>query len=394
MASAPLQTELEELLNEAPATAVEREAQTFDEMTAPLGRNFVLFGAGGLGRKILRVLRSQKIEPLAFSDNAAALWGKDIDGLKVLSPVDAAARFGRSATFVVCVFSSGRAFLPIRKQLTEHSCANVVSFLPLFWKYPDECLPHLLVDLPHRMLSQRDDVWNAFILLADDSSRREYVAQVRWRLRSDFEALPPPTDGDQYFPEDLFALTPDELFVDCGAFDGDTIQALVKRRTDFKKVVAIEPDPMNFDRLQRYLSSLPKAIRDRISLHRLGVGAENCVAHFEAVGTSGSSFSKQGGIEVECNALDHILDGCAPTFVKMDIEGAELDALRGASGLLHQSSAVWAVCVYHKPGDLWHVPLAISSYMHNNDCRFFLRKYVPEMWETVCYAIPRERLVS
>lgn len=394
MMSPSLQSELEELLNEDPASAIRREAKTFDEMTMPFDRRLVLFGAGGLGRKVLRALRFHDIEPLAFCDNAVALWGKDIDGLRVLSPLDAAAQFGRSAAFIICVFSPGCGFVPIREQLAELSCAKVASFLALFWKYPGECLPHVMVDLPHRMLSHRDNILKAFALLEDEYSRREYVAQMRWRLWQDFDAIPPPIKGDQYFADDLFKLIPNEVFVDCGAFDGDTIQALVERRTDFERVFAMEPDPTTFKHLQAYLSTLPEAVREKISTHRLALGAEKCVAHFEAIGAVGSRLSEKGSVEVECDTLDNVLDGCTPTFVKMDIEGAELDALSGACGILRESSAVWAVCVYHKASDLWQVPLTISSQINGNKHRFFLRKYVADMWDTVCFAIPKERLIS
>jgi hypothetical protein len=76
----------------------------------------------------------------------------------------------------------------------------------------------------------------------------------------------------------------------------------------------------------------------------------------------------------------------------MDIEGAELDALRGAERLLRRSEAMWAVCVYHKPEHLWQLPLFINE--HSQGHRFFLRKYAGEIWETVCYAVPKSRLTN
>lgn len=387
MATTSLEIQLEELLSEDPASAMERERSTFDEIAAPFGHNLVFFGAGGTGRAALRSLRRAGIEPMAFTDNSAALWGTEIDGVRVLSPADAARQFGRSATFVVTVL--WRSFSPIREQLVELSCLRVVPFLPLFWKHPIECLPHALVDLPHKVLSQKDDVWKAFALLSDDKSRREYVAQLRLRLLSDFDSLQPPSIHDQYFPDDLFALVANEVFVDCGAFNGDTIRAIIKRRMDFGRIVALEPDPINFERLEEYLRELPNAIRDKISPRRLAVGAAKSNVRFETAGTIASRASDQGELEVECDALDDILGDCAPTYVKMDVEGAELDALSGARRIMHQNSVLWALCVYHKFDDLWRVPLFIST--HTQGYHFFLRKYTGD---SVIYAIPRERLAS
>jgi len=365
---------------------MERERSTFDEITAPFQRRLVLFGAGTVGRIALRALRSHSIEPLAFSDDAAALWGTEIDGVRVLPRVDAAHQFGRSAAFVVTT-RAGSGFSSIRRELLDLSCAKVVPFLSLLWKYP---LPQTLVELPHRILRQEVEVRKAFALLGDDISRREYVGQVRWRLQQDFDLLPPPISQEQYFPDDLFTLVAGEVFVDCGAFDGDTIRAIIKRRTDFGRIVALEPDPTNFERLQEYLSGLPKAIRDKISPRRLGVGAVKGKVLFEAGGTVGSKVSDHGDVEVECDVLDHLLEGCTPTYVKMDVEGAEIDALHGAERTVAQNSAIWAVCVYHRPEDLWRVPLLISS--HSEEYRFFLRKYQPDVSESVCYAVPSKRL--
>ncbi|MGD0518447.1 MAG: FkbM family methyltransferase [Thermoguttaceae bacterium] len=386
-----LEDQLEDLLSEPLTSAKERERSTFDELTAPF-EQIVLFGAGNMGRKALRILRSHGIEPLAFADNATAVWGQEIDGLKVLSPADAAHKFGQIAAFIVTVFSPGGYFLPIRRQLCECHCTKVVPLPPLCWKYPQEFLPHMLLDLPHRILQQKDDVRKAFSLLEDEASRSEYVAQVRWRLLQDYDALPPAIDQESYFPEDLFRLTQDEVFVDCGAYDGDTIKAFLRRRLDFGKILAYEPDPMNFARLESYLAELPSTIRDRISARRSAVGASKGKVRFEAGGTVGSKVSRQGEVEVECDTLDALLDVCDPTYVKMDIEGAELEALQGARKMIRRNCVTWAICLYHKPADLWQIPIFIHS--HSTDYSFFVRKYMSEFWETVCYAVPKSRMAE
>lgn len=387
------ESQIEELLNESVESARARERSTFDESTAPFQNKLVLFGAGNLGRKVQRVLRNHGIEPLAFCDNKAALWGTEIDGTQVLSPADAAKRFGNSAAFVICIFSPGTELVSVRKQLQSLSCQKTAPFLSLFWKYPDECLPHVQLDLPQRVLGKKSGIRRVFDLLGDDASRREYVGQIRWRLWQDFDALLPRITEWQYFPEDLFTLEANEVFIDCGAFDGDTIREILKRRTDFKTIVGYEPDPGTFGRLTDYVAGLPEPMRKKFSLRRSGVGAEKGVVRFDAIGTVSSKISDSGTVEIECAALDDLLaDDIHPTYIKMDIEGAELAALKGAPRILSKGDAIWAVCVYHEPDDLWQLPLYISE--HTENYRFFMRKYVPEVWETVCYAVPERRLAS
>ncbi len=384
----PLERRLAELLSEDPAAAMGRERSTFDMLIAPLQGRFVLFGAGRLGKGALHALRRQGIEPLAFSDNSPALWGTAIDGIRVLSPVDAASEFGHSAAFVVATMDYHSA----SRQLLGLHCDNVISFLPLFWKYPAEFLPFFDLELPHRTLSQREPLERVFSLWADNASRQEFVAQVTWRLLGDFALLPPPVDGVQYFPDGLFTLIPNEVFVDCGAFDGDVIRTIIDRRTDFERIVALEPDPVNFEHLRQSLSQLPKAVADKISARRACVAAKKGALFFEAAGTDQSRVSEQGTLETECIALDDLLEECTPTYVKMDIEGAEMPALHGAERMMRKSSAIWAVSVYHQPEDLWQIPLYMISHLDAGHYRFFLRRHSPAIYDLVCYAVPVDRL--
>lgn len=379
-----LESQLEELLDETPASAKEREEATFDELV-PFQEGIVLFGAGNLGKKALRALRGNDIEPLAFSDNATPLWGAEVEGVKVLSPADAAARFGRSATFMVTTMDHHS----VRRQLLDSGCQRIAAFPSLFWKSPASFLPFFCLETPRQTLSHAARLRKAFGLWADIASRQEFLSQIAWRLLGDFDLLSPPVAGDQYFPEDLLALVPHEVFVDCGAFDGDTIRAILRRRTDFRCLVAIEPDPVNFGRLRKYLSELPDPLQDKVSPRKAGVGVTTGKVRFEVTGTDHSKVSEQGGLEVECIALTDLLEEHRPTFVKMDVEGAELPALLAARQAMRRSSAIWAVSVYHRPEDLWQIPLLMHSCLNGH--RFFLRRHSPAFYDLVCYAIPAKR---
>lgn len=94
------ENELDSLLDEDVTSVINRERTFFDKLAEGFGKSLVLFGAGNLGRKVLARLRQDNIEPLAFTDNNPGLWGKDLDGIKVLSPEDAAKKFGDQAAFI------------------------------------------------------------------------------------------------------------------------------------------------------------------------------------------------------------------------------------------------------------------------------------------------------
>jgi FkbM family methyltransferase len=384
--------ELDSLLNEDIVSARERESSAFERMAGPLTGSLILFGAGILGRKILAGLRKKGIEPLAFSDNDTGKWGRSIDGIKVLSPVEAAGKFSDSACFVVTIWSPNNNCLQIRNQLQKLGCSKIVHFVVLFWKYPDIFLPYYLFDLPSKILEQDSFIRKALALLNDEESRRQYVSHLRWRLLSDYEGLPPASLRDQYFP-DIVRLLPDEVFVDCGAFDGDTIDRFIKMEDGkFKDIIAYEPDLRNFRKLREYIMTLDRPIRDKIRISNHAVGSRQMKACFDSAGEARSAVSNTGSVIVDCVTLDEDLISDGPTFLKFDIEGSEMDGLIGANHIIKDHMPVVAVCVYHRPDDLWQIPLYLHSI--NSDYKFFIRTHQFDGLDTVLYAMSPDRASS
>lgn len=387
---APLERQLQELLNEEVEQAVRREEATLAAVLDAASPHVVLFGAGSMGRKSLVALRDLGIEPFAFADNNEALWGKKIDGVLVISPAEAVEAFGRTATFIVTIWSPGAGCAKAQSQLRNAGCKEVVSFIPLFWKDPEPFGSTYGIGFPHKVLRERSLVQEALSVWADAASREEYVAQVQFRLQGDVDAVPPAADYEQYFPEDIFMLRDDETFVDCGAFDGDTLQAFLFRQGEsFSRIVAFEPDEANFQKLQQYVAELPAEIASKIELARCAVGAAKGTVRFAANGTGASAIGEDGNVEVECIALDGVSAAATATYVKMDIEGAEADALGGARRLIQERLPVLAVAVYHHPEDLWRLPLLIRSL--SPEYHLFLRPH-DSVFDLVCYAVPKNRL--
>lgn len=387
--------ELRRLLAEAPESAARRSREAFDRATAGRAASLVLFGGGALGRRTLAGLRSVGIEPLAFCDNNPAAWATSIEGVPVLPPAEAVRRLGATAAFVVTIWRDvgGHPVAEIRNQLSTFGPVVVVSAALLFWKYPATFLPYFSLDLPERTLEAKDAVERGFSLWADEASRREYVAQIRWRLHLDFEHLTPRVPWPSYLPDDLFRPNPREVFVDCGAFDGDTLKDYVAARPDgFARYVALEPDPANHAKLLRYVATVPEGTRERITVIDSAVGAQVGTVRFSGGGTAQSSFSSDGSLEVKLTTLDALSAQCVPTYVKMDIEGAEEEALRGGAATLREHRPILAICVYHQYDHLWRLPLLMQSLVP--EYSFHLRPHRDAGWDLVCYAIPRHRALS
>ena len=394
---APPHEALDALLQGDPRALEAEERGALDARAQGRADAIVLMGAGGLGRRALAGLRKHGVEPLAFADNSVARQGTLVDGVRVFSPAGAAREFGACAVFVVTIWgaNSPHRFAHSRDQLAALGADVVIPFPILFWKYPEATLPHYAMDLPHRVLTDATGVRRAFDLWENDASRAEYVAQVRLRLLADFDGLPRPVRHAQYFPGDLYAWRDDEWIVDGGAYDGDTIRALTALHGErFGHLLALEPDPANFAKLAALVASLRATARAKIDCRQLALASVPETLHLDATGTASSATSASaapGTIAVPAEPLDAILAGAAPTFLKLDIEGAEPEALLGARAAICAHGPVIAVCVYHRQDHLWSIPLMLREW--RDDYAFFLRPHNEEGWDLVCYAVPRARLI-
>jgi FkbM family methyltransferase len=352
-----------------------------------------IFGAGNLGRRTAAGLRKLGIEPQCFIDSNKDRWRAQIEGLTVYSAEEGARLYGSPDVFVVTIWGAlGHDRMATRiARLQQLGCARVVSFVPLYWKFSDVFLPHYTIDLPHHVLEEADKVRVAFELMSDDDSRQEYLNQLRFRLFGDFGCLRKPVAGSIYFQRSLFASTGRDVFVDCGAFDGDSIDLFLQESDGhFDKVFAFEPDPENFSKLSSKIGQYSEAIRHRINLYEAANGASDTRLKM-AIGVGPSSQVGQGNYEIQSCSLDSALRGMSVTIIKMDIEGSEIAALNGAKELIKANRPVLAISAYHRQSDLWNLPLLMHEL--NPDYSIFLRPHMLEGWDLVCYAIPSDRRV-
>jgi FkbM family methyltransferase len=196
-----------------------------------------------------------------------------------------------------------------------------------------------------------------------------------------------------YFRSGIFELSPHERFVDCGASIGESISNLLTI-TNFRFECAwlIEPDKHNVATLNALLKRfdrVPGNISPKIKLIPAAVGAAPGSVPFSHMGGHGGYvLDAAGGVDggqeepVQVVRLDDVIDA-APTFIKMDIEGSELDALRGAAGTIKQYRPRLAVSAYHRGSDL----ISLTEYVLSlrPDYKVGLRHHTPLRWDTCLY---------
>ena len=192
--------------------------------------------------------------------------------------------------------------------------------------------------------------------------------------------------GVQYF--DLPAPACDEVFVDCGCYDFATsIDFMQWCCGNSSRIVAFEPDNVSAQVCRQRAHSLA------VPAEIIEAGAYNTdsTASFTPFHSGGSRFLADGTSRVATVRIDDVLKGDRATFIKMDIEGTESEALRGAEETIRKWKPTLAISVYHKKDDVLNLPELILSFA--DDYTLYLRHYSNSMAETVLYAIPKDREV-
>jgi FkbM family methyltransferase len=189
-----------------------------------------------------------------------------------------------------------------------------------------------------------------------------------------------------YFRSGLFALADDESLVDCGASIGESTTAFIDAtKGRIRHSWMIEPDRFNLVTLEDFLRKHEGSQVDgRISLHPYAVGSEKSVLQFNHVGWHGGSIAVGGGGngEVEVDTIEAIVDS-APSIIKMDIEGAEMDALRGAKTIISDYRPKLLVSAYHRSTDLLEITALIDSL--RGDYQVGLRHHTEDRWDSCLY---------
>lgn len=229
------------------------------------------------------------------------------------------------------------------------------------------------------ILKNHDKFTETFEMLADDFSKKTMLAYLKVKLTGDAKYNFPVYVPNQYFNEITRG-----GYIDCGAYTGDTVEKFITwSGGNYKKIFAIEADPDNFAKLEKFVRE--KNYKD-VEIFNCGVWHEKTQLTFNSDGNTSSGISAEGNVKISVDTIDNIVGDENIDFIKMDIEGAELNALRGAVKTIEKNKPTLAICVYHKIEDLITIPQFIKSIC--GDYEFYLRKHlINSDCELVLYAI-------
>jgi len=341
-------------------------------------KKLCLFGAGMTGRVTATLLMNKGIKVDFFCDNDTSKCNREFiyksiscinyEKLKIICD---------ETIVLICTIKAHE----VAKQLDND---HIRYYMPLarellqkeFWQN-------------NNISNYRDEIIKSYNNFEDEFSKTLYIKCIRNWFDGKFESFKDVCSPDQYFLKEVMPLNDHESFADIGSFNGDTIKEFLEvTNNSFDRIYSFELTKESFQELVNYVNKLPLEISRKIKMYNIGLG--HChetvwyypqeMSSFATVGEGGNS----NLIEARLAPFDDIVDEKI-TFIKMDIEGAELSALKGAKKTIQKYMPKLAICVYHKPQDLWEIPLYIRAI--NPEYKLFLRHHTVYNHDTVCYAI-------
>lgn len=220
--------------------------------------------------------------------------------------------------------------------------------------------------------------------LEDSKSKEVLIAFLNQRINMQLGYLSKLKEDNQYFPSSIFRYSSNEVYIDCGAYNGDTVGLFIESLKNqdikiFDAIYTFEPDPKNFKALYENYKDL-----GRIYFTNKGVWKEDATLFFRSGEDMMSMLSTDGNLSVEVTTIDKTLNGQRASFIKMDIQGAEMEALKGAEKTIIKYSPKLAICVYHNKEDLITIPKYIKTI--NPNYKLYLKAHENKSAEVVLYA--------
>ncbi|MCQ2913986.1 MAG: FkbM family methyltransferase [Alphaproteobacteria bacterium] len=337
--------------------------------------NVYIYGCAEMGLRLARFLDNNKYEYKAFCvDKEYYKNGEIVNNHEVVS-LDEIEDANNNMIIVSCFHLPTQKICSLRSnrknvQVIEKDLFFLWSIGPIFdWNFYQN------------NKSEFDWIYDR---LEDDYSKLSMTRYFEQKLTGDFNKLKDVWRKEQYFDKDIIPFNNIKCFVDCGAYDGDSFLSFVKnyenavgKKYDGKGIL-FEPDILNYEKMRKNLEGF-----DKISCLKKGVGAKNETLHFSMNSTS-SGIVENGETTIDVVKMDEFIKEPVD-FIKMDIEGVELDALNGARTLIKKNHPILTICVYHKREDLITIPKFI--YHVDDTYKFYIRAHSRYSQELVLYAI-------
>lgn len=330
-----------------------------------------IYGMGDGAIKILSVFRKYGIKVKGFFASDDFVRGHYFLGFKVLkySEVEEI----EDDFVVVLAFAAGYEELVNRIKEISKKRTLYVPDVPVIgtglFTY-DYCVEH------------GEEIQQVYDLLADDLSKKVYASIINFKISGNIEYLEDITTERSDIYKDIIKPNLNEHYVDLGAYNGDTIKEMLEiTKNRYVRIYALEPDRKNFKKLMKFIDG-----KEHIYAYNNAAWCVDTKLPFASKAGRQSSLANQGDKYIESRSVDSILEGGEATIIKMDVEGAEREALWGSCQTISKYNPRLMVALYHRNEDIYELPLLVNKL--NPRYKLYIRHqlYIPA-WETNLYAV-------
>jgi FkbM family methyltransferase len=343
---------------------------------------YYLFGAGSTSMVIKSTLEKQNKKVVAFLTSNGNNTSS-IGNIEIIDISNDSGRIDTSIPVIISVFNREFNAHPqfITKFLNQYGINKIITLYE-FYTYFSDSLENWYWLTDNNFYKQHANEYQMVrSLLTDFKSIDTFDRIINFLYSFDLKVLPTVELENQYFLPDINIWDCKGAFLDIGSFDGQTILDAYKNFGKMKTAIAYEPDPQNIKLIKNKIKGLN--IADQIFFIPCGVWSKTELLKFSSGGGESSAIKAHGDIMIQCLSLDETLLNVEIGYIKMDIEGAEMEALIGAEKIIKKYKPTLAICLYHKPDHLFAIPLLIHSY--NSDYKFAVRSHGNNLFDTVLY---------
>lgn len=329
-------------------------------------KDIYFWGSGGVCATVLKRHSEllQEVTIKGIFDNNSDKWGMCWQGYRILAPRELSDCSPQSIIIITSSYVQ-----QIKNQIQKYGIENIYSY---------QELNHI-----GRMFTETeiDKLQEVKKILADKKSMEivDKIIEKRQYGNSDFSDI---YEVDQYFVKEIVELGQNEVVIDGGAYIGDTALDFIKRVDGkFKSYYAFEPDQDNFKKLKQTFEN-----DNRVYPVQAGLGSEHKVLRFikNTDNHEAGVISEIGSEEKVIESIDDFIKEKV-TFIKLDVEGYEMDTLKGAQKIIREQKPKLAICLYHKAEDLYDIPMYIHKLVP--EYKLYIRHHTKGVAETVLYAI-------
>ena len=369
-------------------------------------RKIVLFCAGKRCIEIMNGYFKYPFDEIAFiCDNDSRKWGNKIYTVDICNPE--AIRENPDDYVVIITVYDDYILKRVEEQLLAFGIKNyytsaIFMFSNQIERYnPDGTKKYHEMNTYKVINEHAEEIETVLGMLEDEESKyiyRKFIEKVKYNMK-DYSDI---ADDlyEHYFNDNIFKYKSGEVLIDGGAYDGDdTVRfdnILSSMNLKIKKALCFEPDTNNFGKtfknLEKYYGE--KAILDdgyrvaqgrHFTVFKAGLFDRKCGIGFCEYGAHGSRFTQEDvGANVDAVLVDDIAGNEAVTFIKYDLEGADIPALKGAEKTIKRCKPKLALSIYHNIEDLWEIPLMVKEMVP--EYKLYVRHHTIYLWDKILYA--------